>query len=425
MKNDLIVVGGGPAGLVAARTAAEDGLKVVLIERKKNITKINRACMQAFYIHKITGSPETEEGKSRADGYIDPVSAELLPDKCRFHFPVPGFSIDYEGSYVPYYNWIGLSPSGYQIHRHKPNDKIWALFYQKEVFLAGLLTSVMKAGVEVMPETIGIAAENTPDGVKVLVREKSGERVLEAKKAIAADGKESNIVESLGLNKERKLMSPELKIVEYELDGVKTSLPKFSFARFTIPSLNPFSPLGIGLRAEGRVFVWTMTTGSLSPSMVIEKFMKLSNFAPWFHDAQVVKKMASGGTGLRTPIKEPVAGNVVIVGDASAPVETWIQGAVACGYQAAKAIGKELSGQKGYPAYIDWWQKAFAFNDPHYWKVAGIFPLNRICTDEEVDYIYSLFQDRVGCDVGLIAKNLGLIKKDRPELYEKLTRGTR
>jgi hypothetical protein len=60
--------------------------------------------------------------------------------------PGTGFSIDYEGSYVPYYNWIGLSPSGYQIHRHKPNDKIWALFYQKEVFLAGWLAHFSHEG---------------------------------------------------------------------------------------------------------------------------------------------------------------------------------------------------------------------------------------------------------------------------------------
>ncbi len=46
MKYDLIVVGGGPAGLTAAKTAAEDGLKVLLIERKKNITEINRPCVQ-------------------------------------------------------------------------------------------------------------------------------------------------------------------------------------------------------------------------------------------------------------------------------------------------------------------------------------------------------------------------------------------
>jgi len=51
-KYDLIVVGGGPAGLMAAKTAAEDGLKVVLIERKGNITETNRACLSALTILK-------------------------------------------------------------------------------------------------------------------------------------------------------------------------------------------------------------------------------------------------------------------------------------------------------------------------------------------------------------------------------------
>ena len=40
MCYDLIVVGGGPAGLMAAKIAAEDGLRVILVERKKNIAKI-------------------------------------------------------------------------------------------------------------------------------------------------------------------------------------------------------------------------------------------------------------------------------------------------------------------------------------------------------------------------------------------------
>jgi digeranylgeranylglycerophospholipid reductase len=34
MKYDLLIVGGGPAGLMAAKTAAEGGLKVLLIDMR-------------------------------------------------------------------------------------------------------------------------------------------------------------------------------------------------------------------------------------------------------------------------------------------------------------------------------------------------------------------------------------------------------
>jgi len=137
----------------------------------------------------------------------------------------------------------------------------------------------------------------------------------------------------------------------------------------------------------------------------------------------VVKKMATGGgSPIRTPIREPVEGNVVVVGDAAAPVETWIQGAVAMGYQAVKAIEKELSGQKGYPEYIDWWQQAFYFHNPDYWKmVFWSFALaNAWSRDEDVDYVYKLFQDKLGPPQTTVAQNLELIKEGRPELYERI-----
>jgi flavin-dependent dehydrogenase len=434
MKYDLIVVGGGPAGLMSVKKAAEDGLKVLLIERKKDLTKIHRACAQIFYIHKVTANHEVEEGRTRADGYIDPVSVELLPDKTRFNFPVPGFSLDYDGPITPYYNWIDLSPSGYMIHRHPPDRNIWGVVFDKEHFLASLLSDAQKAGAEVWPETIGVWAENTLGGVKVRVRGKSSEQTLEASKAIAADGVNSTIAESLGLNVERQVMAPPSTgggggLLDYEMEGMEADLPSFSFVWITIPSINPFGNLGIGLKGMGISSFATMGTGNLSSKAVMENFMKHPRFAPWFRNARIVKKMAtsrSGGRGILAPLKEPVAGNVVIVGDAAAPIETWIQGAVAMAYMAVKGIEKELNGQKGYSEYIDWWQKAFAFHDPRYWKVVGsLAHLNSMCTDEEVDYLYSLFEGRVGCALGFITKNLELVKKGRPKLYEKLTKSMR
>jgi len=135
---------------MAAGTAAEDGLKVLLIERKKDITAINRACAQIFYTHKRSSiSGGSERGESHSDGYIDPVSVEVEAEKTRFHFPVPGFSIDYTGPLRPYLNWINISPSGYQINIFATNDRPWGFYYHKETFITALLASVQKAGAEV------------------------------------------------------------------------------------------------------------------------------------------------------------------------------------------------------------------------------------------------------------------------------------
>ncbi|MBW1853658.1 MAG: FAD-dependent monooxygenase, partial [Deltaproteobacteria bacterium] len=48
MDYDVSIVGAGPAGLMAAKMAAEHGLKVILIEKRKDIAKVTRACCQHF-----------------------------------------------------------------------------------------------------------------------------------------------------------------------------------------------------------------------------------------------------------------------------------------------------------------------------------------------------------------------------------------
>jgi flavin-dependent dehydrogenase len=398
MKYDLIVIGGGPGGLMAARTAAEDSLKVVLIERKRDVAKVDRACLQIFYLRWVC-----------PDEYLEPVTVESTPDGIhKLHFLGPGFTVDFKGSFKPYLNAIWVSPSGHKVYPFK--NELFGYFYDKESLLAGLLASAEKAGAEIITGTLALGAENTPDGVNVFIRGKNGTQILKAKTAIAADGNTSKVVDSFGLNEKRATFAASAKGTAYYMAGVEPQVlgHETGWISLNIPSL-PGGRGGIGL-----------FTGELKwLAGDYQAMAKIPTFAPWFEKAQVVKTMAISGAQ-RTPLREPIVGNVIAVGDAATP-EAWIQGAIACGYQAVKAIEKQLNGQKGYPEYIKWWQRSFYSMDPGYFRrVACHRALNSICNDEEVDYIYQFFENERVVPTLELARKPEYIKKDRPELYQKV-----
>jgi hypothetical protein len=132
---------------------------------------------------------------------------------------------------------------------------------------------------------------------------------------------------------------------------------------------------------------------------------------------------STGAPSARSSILEPVAGNVLVVGDAAVVVETSNPGAIACGFRAAKATLLEMEGKNGYADYTRWWQGAFDCNDPDYLKAAGrFFSINAHCTDAEVDYLYNLVQDQVGVPAVLISRNLERVEKERPALFTRLSR---
>jgi len=423
MKYDLIVAGAGPCGLMAAKTAAADGLKVLLVERRKKIEKISRACTQIFYLRKLTPVGSAETGQRRKDGYLEPVSVEVTSENSRFNFYGPGFQVDFSGCLRPYMNWIQVSPSGYCIYRYKLNDGIWGFYFQKEVLMADLLEAAMKAGAEVVTGAAVIGAENKPEGVSVTIAAPSGYKSFEAGAMIAADGKRSKVVESIGLNKDRRQFAPSgRKFVHYIMEGVETDLPGSSFVSLTIPGINPFGNIMLSMGANNTSVVGTMAAGGICPASVIDKFIYDSQYSRWFQRTRIIKKEAAVGRsgGALTPVEVPVEGNVIVAGDAGAPSETWVQGALASGFQAVKAFERQMDGQDGYLEYIKWWQKSFAFNTPEYLKLnQGLYPVNRICTDEDVDYIFNRFKDRTGIPQLIVANNMDIIRKEKPVLYKK------
>lgn len=420
MKYDLIVVGGGPGGLMAAKEAASAGLKVALVERKKNITEVNRACVQIFYVNKITPNPETGKGESKNDGYIEPVSVEIVPNKAIWHFPKAGFDFEFPGTLRAYHNWVQLSPGGKVIHRYKPEDKVWGFHFRKEDVLETLLADVEKAGIEVINGLMASGATDSGDGVTVTLRTDSGEKKLEGKKLIAADGLASKMADSLGFN-EGRAARPTRRILLYVLEGVKGQYTNNAWMSWTLPSLAKTGNIFMGLLSGGRNLVGLgSTAGDTMPADILNAFLKYPTVQSYFGDAKIVGKLPTAITA-RTPIKDPARGNVLLVGDSGSSAETWVQGALASGYKAVQSVLAELDGKPGNEDYNKWWLGAFAFNRPVYTKILqAMYPLSRLCTDEEIDYIYEALGEYIGIPQLLLAEHIDIIKKGRPELYEKL-----
>ena len=73
IKDDLIVVGAGPAGLMAVKTAGEEGLKVAVLERKNDITKVRRRCAGAFNVNMpvfgVSASFDEDKKKNIRQGF--------------------------------------------------------------------------------------------------------------------------------------------------------------------------------------------------------------------------------------------------------------------------------------------------------------------------------------------------------------------
>ena len=179
---DLIVVGGGPAGLMAAKTAGENGLRVALLERKKSITDINRACtMMVLVLNEyIFGERITFNAK---DG--------------RFCFPVNGFSIRYDGPYKNLYGWQFYSPGGncipfgnYKESESKGDAGRVSVVHDKSSLLRCLLEDSEKHGVDVFPgsNVIGIVKDGNTISIKT-----AGGKTFSGKFVIAADGTNSVI----------------------------------------------------------------------------------------------------------------------------------------------------------------------------------------------------------------------------------------
>jgi len=412
MTYDVAVIGAGPAGLMAAKTAAEMGLKTVLLEKRREVSRITRACCEQLIMDK--------------DFQGDTVRLEngrIVSLKNDFAVPYSGRTIDVTDKYF-------ISPAGHAIHFAYTDHSPIVIKIDKGLLLENLWQACAAAGVELLAGAHVNAARDQADAVAVQATINGAAREIRARKLIIADGVNSRTAEKMGLNSSRRCLASALCVIYFlrGIAGFEQSALKTYFGR-AFCGLAPLT-LNTALDEEETACLVVIGNKNSPPEKMYQNIATRGALAPALRDARIVRRTGCAARAY-TSLREPCTGNVLVAGDAAAYVEVEMQGALACGCRAAKAVADELGGCDGFAQYTRWWQQSFEFNGDDWLQVAQGFALVPTYSDDELDYLFGLIESETLEGTynqyksprlmwGAILKHGDRIKSERPDLHAKI-----
>jgi len=329
MKADVIVVGAGPAGSLAARTLAERGFSVICVERKQEI-----------------GPP-----KRCAEG-LNKDTMEALGIN-----PDPAWALNRVHGGVIY------SPKGKEIKIQI--DKTDGYVIERKIFEKHLAADAIRKGakyiVKANAESV-IQKNGVVSGVSV---NHMGENLkIQSKIVIAADGVDSKIARSAGINSTNKLHDFHAGI-QYEMAGVscKEDLLHFFFGdhiapkgyAWIFPKGNTIANVGLGI----------MGSSAKEGARAINYLDKFISSNPKYFGNASYLEINAGGIPVSAGIEEIVGEGIMLVGDAAHHVHPVTGGGMAfalhggqlAGNVAADAIEASDYSKKYLSAYKVEWDK--------------------------------------------------------------------
>tara|TARA_B100001029_G_C15045767_1_gene447006 strand:+ start:426 stop:1604 length:1179 start_codon:yes stop_codon:yes gene_type:complete len=348
---DLIVVGGGPSGSMAAKLAAEGGVSVCMLEKDRDIGYPVR-CGEAI-------------GDSGLRRFVEPKDSWF-------------------SSYLTSFKMT--SPDGTSISADFTNDKGYIL--NRRVFDYDLSRLAADKGVAIFTRAYvnGLIIEDGfVKGVRVQYLGETKE--IRSKLVIGADGVESRIGRMAGIRTQVKMKDMESGF-QYTLGNVNVDQSRMDF--FVGKKYAPGGYLWIFPKGDGLANVGIGISGVYSKSKSARKY--LDEFVDKHFPESSKLTTVCGGIPCDKPLKSPIKSGILLVGDAAHHVNPVTGGGISSGMTAgwiggqvaADLIRKNTLDEKSLNAYTDWLFKEFGKKYSRVYKIKNAISQ---LTDDDLDNI--------------------------------------
>ncbi|MEL4305555.1 NAD(P)/FAD-dependent oxidoreductase [Methanococcoides sp. LMO-2] len=386
MKNeyDIIVVGAGPAGSITAKTAAEKGLDVLLIEKRQEIGDPIR-CAEGV-------------GKYNLQQHIEPDPRWICAD-------VKGSRIfSPDGTMVEMAEEISGGEVGYVLER--------------KIFDRALANESALAGAEVMVKTRAtdlIIEGNTVCGIKLM--HMGEEYEVRSKIVIGADGMESKVGRWAGINTSVKPEDMET-CAQYLVANANIDQ---EFCYFYLG--NEVAPAGYiwlfpkgGNKANVGIGILGSESGEQRAIDLLNDFMEKN-----MPEARIIE-MVVGGVPVSGTIDRTIANGLILVGDAARQSDPITGGGIInamdagkmAGEVAVKAIRNGDCSEKGLQEYEDLWRDTIGKEIDNSLVVKETF-VN--FTDEDLNSLAKSLQNVNFTSMSLMDLLLALFKANKKLLW--------
>lgn len=362
IETDVLVIGAGPAGSSTAKYAAQNGAKVILMDKKSEIGAPKR-CAEGV----------SKEGLKKLG--IEPSSRWVTKE-------LSGVRL--------------VSPNGTDVWLNDDQVKLPEAGYilERKVFDKFMAMDAARAGATIMIKTLARGMRKDSNGYIVSCENMGEDFEIKAKIVVGADGPESRVGRWGGLKTVVKPKNMESGI-QFEMAGVEMEDPdciEFYFGSVAPGGYAWIFPKGGDIANVGLGIVNTVTDKS-----AYQHLLEFVENCPATQNAQAVE-LNIGGDPVGGMLKDLVEDNVMIVGDAAGHVNPLTGGGIITALEAGKYAGEVAAeaikegdcSKKRLKEYEKICKKEIGDSFNKYFKTKE-YMLS--LSDEELDSIAEAFQD--------------------------------